>query len=141
MILKKLALNGTSKWCARSLRTVAFLALILIMAADPLQAQAPPSMDAALKPMLEAVQANAYDQFMAQADSAFKTHFPKPMFESLSRQLGPRLQLGYSTTYFGHLNQQAYTVYVWKLALKDGQGDYLLTLFFKDEKVSGFVAR
>jgi hypothetical protein len=126
---------------ARSLRSMALLALILLMTAGPLLAQAPPPMDATLKQMLEAIQINSYDLFMAQADSAFKTHFPKPMFESLSRQLGPRLQQGHSALYFGQLNQQAFVVYVWKLALKDGQGDYLITLFLNDGKVSGFVTR
>ena len=97
--------------------------------------------DRTLKNMLDAVQANSYDQFMAGADGKFKAGFTPTMFESLSRQLGPKLQQGYAVTFLTTLNQQDYVVYAWKLVLKDVQDDYLLTLFTRNGNVSGFVAR
>lgn len=118
-----------------------FLVFILVFVSTSALAQAPPRFDTILKQMLAAVRTNSYAQFMAHGDSSFQAGFTKSMFENMSRQLAPRMEKGYSTEFFGKLNQQGYVVYVWKLEFKDVQGDYLLTLFVKDEKVSGFVTR
>jgi hypothetical protein len=36
------------------------------------------------------------------------------------------------------LNQQGYTVYLWKLEFKDGKDDVLVTMAVRDGKVGGF---
>ncbi len=93
------------------------------------------------KRMLAAVKANSYDQFMANTDAAFKGGFPQKMFDGLAGKLGPRLQNGYSATFLTTLNQSGYVAYVWKLSFKDGGDDFLITMFTKDNAVSGFVTR
>ncbi len=121
--------------------SVGLLALVLIMPPKSGFAQVPPAIDTAFREMLDAIRSDSYERFVAQADSKFKAGFTQKMFNDLSHQLAPRLQQGYSATYFGMLKQQGYQVYVWKLEFKDAQDDYLITLFIKDEKVSGFVTK
>jgi hypothetical protein len=126
------------QWFVRSL---AVSAAVIVMASTPILAQAPPESEAALKQMLGAIQTNLYDEFVAQAESRFKTGFTRQMFESVGKQLAPRLKNGCSSTYLGKLNQGGYVVYVWKLEFNDGNDDFLVTLFIKEGKVGGFFAR
>jgi hypothetical protein len=125
-----------------SARCILFSALTIVIATGQGLAQVPfRQYDTTLKRMFDAIQSNSYDGFVAEGDARFKTGFNPKMFKNLSRQLGPRLQQGYSVTFLTTLRQQGYVVYVWKLVFKDGRDDVLVTLFVKDGKVSGFVPR
>ncbi len=117
------------------------VALCLILTAQSGVAQAPMQASNALRQMLAAVQSGSYGQFIAAADSKFSAGFTRQMFERLGNQLAPKLKGGYSTTFFGKLNQGGYVVYVWRLEFKDGNDDFLVTLFIKDGKVGGFWVR
>jgi hypothetical protein len=117
-------------------------ALVIVMTSGAGMAQVPLRQhDTTFKQMLDAIQSKSYDRFVANGDVRFKTGFTPKMFEDLTRQLGPRLQQGYSVTFLTTLNQQGYVVFVWKLAFKDAKDDVLVTLFIKDGNVSGFVPR
>lgn len=119
-----------------------FPALAIVIASGPVSAQVPlRQYDTTLKRMFDAIQSKSYDQFVAAGDARFKAGFNPKMFEDLARQLGPRLQQGYSVAFLTTLKQQDYVLYVWKLAFKDGKDDFLITLFIKDGKVSGFIPR
>jgi hypothetical protein len=126
---------------------VLFLALVLAVlagsVAPEVPAQVPQTLyDGTIRKMFDAIKSNSYDQFMAEADGKFKTFFTAQMFEGLSRQLGPKLQQGYSLTFLTTLKQQDYVVYAWKLVpVAFAKDDYIVTLFTRDGKVSGFVAR
>jgi hypothetical protein len=97
--------------------------------------------DTTLKQMLDAIREKSYEPFVARGDLRFQNGFTPKMFEELSRQLGPRLRQGYSTTFLATLHQRDYMVYVWKLAFKDNKDDFLVTLAIKDGNVAGFIAR
>jgi hypothetical protein len=126
------------KWFVWSLSVSA---LALAVTPGPRLAELPSESESALKQMLGAIQASEYDEFVAQAESRFKAGFTRQMFESVGKQLAPRLKNGYSSSYLGKLNQGGYAVYVWKLEFKDGNDDFLVTLFIKEGKVGGFFAR
>jgi hypothetical protein len=99
-------------------------------------AQAPQPLQDTMKRMLSAAQANALDEFLAQADPVAKIGMTKQM-QDINQELGPRIKQGYAATYWGSLKQEGYEVHVWKLEFRDGQDDYLVTLAVKDRKVSG----
>jgi hypothetical protein len=123
-------------------RSLVFTVLAVTIAAAPAPAQDQSKYEPMFKKMLDAVQSNSYEQFLADGDARFKNGYTPKMFESLTSQLGPKLkQQGYELVYLTTMNQQDYTVYVWKLVLKNVRDDYLITLFTRDGKVSGFVAR
>jgi hypothetical protein len=104
-------------------------------------AQVPAEIEATMKKMLSAVQAGSLADFVAAGDPGFRTGMTKPMLDSVSQQLAPRLRQGYAAAFLGKLNQQAFTVYLWKLEFKDGKDDVLVTLAVKGGQVGGFWLR
>jgi len=117
-----------------------FAALLFALAAQG-WAQAPPEYETTLKRMLAAAQANSLAEFVADGDAAFRAGMTQPMLASLSRQLTPRLQQGYTATFLATLKQQGYTVYLWKLEFNDRGDDTLVTLAVREGKVGGFWLR
>jgi hypothetical protein len=114
-------------------------ALLFALLAPAALAQAPAEIEATMKKMLSAVQAGSLADFVAAGDAEFKAGMTKPMLDNVSRQLSPRLRQGYTATFLGKLNQQPFTVYLWKLEFKDGKEDVLVTLAARDGQVSGFL--
>ncbi len=128
------------RWILPGLRLA--VGLNLIFALHGAFAQAPPaSMDATLKTMLGAIQSGSLADFVAAGDASFKSKMTKEMLAGVSAQLGPRLNQGYTPTFFGTVNEQGYIVYIWKLEFKDGKDDRLVTMAVKDGKVGGFFLR
>lgn len=124
----------------RLAKTVAGLAcvwLVLLsstgMAANPDEGVRP-----VLDKLLKAVEANDHKSFVADGTDAFKTGITKQMFESVSKQLMPRMKKGYTCFYLGDLKQQGCSVYLWKLVYKDGENDTLAKLVLSGDKVAGF---
>jgi hypothetical protein len=109
------------------------------LAQGPAQPQAPAQLETTLKNMLAALQKNSLPDFVADGDAAFKSGMTAQMLSSFSAQFGQRLTRGYVTAFLGTLNQQGYTVYLWKLSFMDGQDDRLVTMAVKEGKVAGFV--
>jgi hypothetical protein len=130
--------------CLRTIHYVA-LSVVLALAASGVLAQAPTQSSAALettlKNMLTALQTNSLPDFVAAGDASFKSGMTREMLAGVSGQFGSRLAGGYTTTFLGTLNQQGYTVYLWKLVFKDGQDDRLITMAVRDGKVAGFFLR
>jgi hypothetical protein len=119
------------------LRTLAAILLFALLAPAAL-AQAPAEIESTMKKMLSAVQAGALADFVAAGDPEFRAGMTKPMLDSVSQQLAPRLRQGYTASFLGRLNQQGFTVYLWKLEFKDGMDDILVTLAAKGGQVGGF---
>jgi hypothetical protein len=115
--------------------------LLWAFAAQIAMAQAPAQIETTMKNMLAATQANSLPDFVAAGDPAFKAGMTKPMLDGVSQQLAPRLKQGYTTSFLGKLNQQGFTVYLWKLEFKGGKDDVLVTLAAKDGQVGGFWLR
>jgi uncharacterized phosphosugar-binding protein len=119
-------------------RIRAFAAALLLVAPVAF-AQAPPQIETTMKNMLAAVQARSLQNFVAQGDASLKAGMTQRMLDSMSAQLAPRLSQGYTATFLSTLNQEGYTVYLWKLAFKDGKDDLLVTMAVKDGKVGGLL--
>jgi hypothetical protein len=112
-----------------------------LLFASPVFAQAPPEIETTLKNMLAATEANSLADFVAGSDAAFQWGMTQPMFDTVRRQLVPRLQQGYTATFLSGLKQQGYTVYLWKLEFADRKDDVLVTMAVRDGKVGGFWLR
>ena len=104
-------------------------------------AQAPQEIEATMKNMLAATQSKSLTDFLAGADASFKSTITQAMLDSLSTQLAPRLNQGYTATFLARLNQGGSAQYLWKLEFKDGGDDRLVTLVVKDGKVTAFYLR
>jgi hypothetical protein len=132
------------EWClARLLAPLAksrilYAVLLLAFASHLASAQVPQPIETIMKSMLDATQASSLPDFVAAGDAAFQAGMTRPMLDSVSRQLGPRLRQGYTASFLSVLNQQGYTVYLWKLEFKDGKDDVLVTMAVRDGKVGGF---
>lgn len=125
-----------------ALFALAFLALVLgVGTARAANAQAPAPIEAIMKNMLAAVQANSLQDFVAAGDMSFKTGMTVPMLDAVSKQMAPRLKQGYTTAYVGKLNQHGYTVHLWKVEFKDGKDDFLVTMAVRNGEVGGFWFR
>ena len=117
------------------------VALSLAFVAPVALAQAPQQIETTMKNMLAAMQAKSLQNFIAAGDTAFQQGMTQEMLDSVSAQLAPRLSQGYTSTFLGTLNQQGYTVYLWKVVFKDGKDDRVITMAVKDGKVGGFFLR
>jgi uncharacterized protein with beta-barrel porin domain len=115
---------------------VAWVAFVIAAMTHAALAQVPQAVEDTMKRMLSAAQANALDDFIAQADPSAKSGMTKQM-QDIRQELGARIKQGYVATYWGSLNQDGYDVHVWKLDFRDGKDDYLLTLAVRDRKVAG----
>lgn len=93
---------------------------------------------AILVKLLKAVEANDYDNFVADGNEAFKAGMTKQMLEGVSGQLSPRLKKGYACSYLGELHQQGCQVLLWKMVYQDEGDQTLAKLVLKDGKVAGF---
>ena len=91
-----------------------------------------------LDTLLKAVEANDYDNFVADANDVFKAAMTKQKLDGVSAQLSPRMKKGYQCSYLGELSQKGCRVLVWKLVFKDGGDDMLVKRVLKDDKVAGF---
>jgi hypothetical protein len=103
--------------------------------------QAPGGMDRTLNAMLEALQSGSLSDFVAPGDASFQSGMNQQMLEQVRSKIAPRLQQGYTSTFLGTLHQEGYTIYLWKLAFKDGLDDRLITMATRDGKVAGFFLR
>ena len=121
------------------LRSLAVLVPFLLAGACIALAQVPEPIEANMKRILAAIQSNSYDDFVAPGDAAFKSGITKQMLDGVSTQIGPRLKQGYHATSLGKLNQQGYSVYLWKLEFNDRKDDLLVKMALKDGKVGGFL--
>jgi len=119
--------------------TICAFAAALVLVATVAFAQAPPQIETTMRNMLAAVQAKSLRDFVAAGDASLKAGMTQRMHDGMSAELAPRLNQGYTATFLGTLNQEGYTVYLWKLAFKDGKDDLLVTMAVKDGKVGGLI--
>jgi hypothetical protein len=117
---------------------VSGVALLCAFAAQIAIAQAPAQIETTMKNMLAATQTGSLPDFVAAGDPAFKAGMTKPMLDSVSQRLAPRLRQGYTASFLGKLNQRGFMVYLWKLEFKDGGDEVLVTLAVSGGQVGGF---
>ena len=92
-----------------------------------------------LQTILDAIAVGNYELFLTVGDSDYKAGITKEMFDAVSSQLAPRMSEGYKITYFGHLIQQGYQTYLWKLSFVDGKDEFAARMTMNRDKVSGIL--
>ncbi len=90
----------------------------------------------ALQLILDAIASGNYELFTTVGDSGYKAGITKQMFEGVSEQLAPPMKKGYSTTYFGHLKQGDYQIYLWKLSFAEGADEFVARMTMNGEQVA-----
>ena len=118
------------------------LALCLLAAyARPAHAAgtAPSEAEKALTKMIEAVKAESYDAFLADAGANLKKQLSRQQFEGMCVLYTKSLKQGYTLEYFGQLRQRGMAIYVWKVSSPGAQEDVLVKLAMKDGKVDGVL--
>lgn len=101
----------------------------------------PPSQNVidCLQIILDAIASGNYELFTTVGDSGYKAGITQPIFEEVSEQLAPRMEKGYSLTYFGHLKQGDYPIYLWKLSFTDGGDEFVTRMTLNGDKVAGIL--
>jgi len=99
----------------------------------------PQSVVDCLQVILNAIASGDYELFTTVGDSDYKAGITKQMFEGVSEQLAPRMEKGYSLTYFGHLKQGDYPIYLWKLSFADGGDEFVTRMTLNGDKVAGIL--
>ncbi|HJX63652.1 MAG TPA: RNA polymerase sigma factor [Polyangia bacterium] len=92
-----------------------------------------------LAELLQAIQANAYDDFVAKGSAFFKAAVPPAMLRRLSATLGARLATGYQTTLLGSLRRPEGTLWLFRLEFADGGDDALVSMPTDGWQVASFV--
>jgi len=125
-----------------------FLALVpafaLVLAAPHVahaEGAAPAEAEKLLHRLIEAVKAESYDAFLADADANMKKQLSRQQFEGLCGLYTKPLKQGYTLSYFGQLKQRGMAVYVWKVAAAGAPDEALVRLWVKDGKVGGVVVQ
>jgi len=135
-------MSGSHRYAGFFLLSVILPAFVIIIVSGPGLAQVPlRQFDTTLKQMLDAIQTKSYDSFVAIGDARFKGGFTQTKFEELARQIGPRLQQGYSVTFLTTLRQRDYMVLIWKITFKDARDEFLISMAIRDGNVIGFMIR
>jgi len=117
------------------------LALFLSLTSARANGVAPAEAERLLGRLIEAVKAESYDAFLADADANMKKQLSRQQFEGLCGLYAKPLKKGYTLEYFGQLKQRSMAVYVWKVASPGTPDDALVRLWVKDGKVAGVTVQ
>jgi hypothetical protein len=120
-----------------SLPALALLLLVASTAPARAEGPAPPDVEKVVKKMIEAVKAESYDAFLADADTNLKEHLSRQQFQDTCGRYTQALQKGYTLDYFGQLKQRGMVVYIWKVSVPGESEDALVKLVMKEGKVTG----
>jgi len=103
------------------------------------QATLPQNVIDRLQTILDVTASGNYDLFTTVDTSSYKSGITRQMFEGVSEQLAPRMAEGYTTTYFGHLKQLHYQIYLWKLSFEDGGDEFVIRMTMDGDNVAGIL--
>ncbi len=115
---------------------VSILALIVLLAAipaaaasigtsdDKVKAEASPILDN----LLTGFNKGNYDQYSKDFDATLREAIPEKKFQQIRDEILKKLGPYKSKKYLGFLNQQAYTVVLWKGAFADTKDNVLIKL-------------
>lgn len=125
-------------------RPLLFVAPVFALSLFALQADharaetaAPPEAQKLLLRMIDAVKAESYDAFLADADANLKKQLSRQQFEGLCGLYTKPLKKGYTLDYLGQLKQHGFAVHLWKITGAGATEDVLVKLVVKDGKVGG----
>lgn len=94
--------------------------------------------DALMKSLLDAVKANAYEAYLADATPRMKQS-GKSSFGVASAHFAPLLLKGYKTIFLAKLRKTDHLVHLWKLEPAGAPEDYEIRLVTRDGKVDAFA--
>jgi RNA polymerase sigma-70 factor (ECF subfamily) len=92
-----------------------------------------------LAELLQAIAANAYDDFVAKGSAHFKAAVRPAMLPRLSTKLGARLAAGYQPTCLGRLHRSEGMLWLFRLEFADGGDDALVSMVTDGWQVAGFL--
>jgi RNA polymerase sigma-70 factor (ECF subfamily) len=92
-----------------------------------------------LAELLQAIAANAYDDYVAKGSAFFKAALGPVGFNRLSTNLGARLTAGYQPTCLGRLQRGEGMLWLFRLEFADGGDDALVSVFTDGWQVAGFL--
>ncbi len=117
----------------------AFVLFQLSVATRPVRAEgnAPPEAEKLLLRMIDAVKAESYEAFLADADANLKKQLSRQQFEGMCGLYTKPLKKGYTLEYLGQLRQRGFAVHLWKVTATGATEDALIRLAVKDGKVGG----
>jgi hypothetical protein len=104
-----------------------------VPAADP-----DPAVQKTFNKLLDAIQANDREAFLASATEPVKQGVTQQVMDGLNKQVGSRLKKGFESTYLCQLKQGGFQVYLWKVTFKDGGDDAVVRIALKDGRIEGF---
>jgi hypothetical protein len=91
-----------------------------------------------LRELLEALQAGAYDDFVAKGSAAFKAAASADLLNTGSRaKLAARLAAGYQPSLLGHLRRGEARVWLFRLEFADGGDDALAHMRMDGWQIAG----
>jgi len=130
------AANGGERTVRLSLRSLASLA------PEP---ESPPGIGAAdasslFAELLQAIQTNAYDDFVAKGAASFKAALGTGLFHTINADLGARLAAGYQTTSLGGLRRGKAMLWLFRLEFADGSDDALISMATDAWQLVGFFS-
>lgn len=100
----------------------------------------PPEAEKMLKLLLEAIQVENYEAFLASGTERFQQGISKEMFFGISQQIASRLKAGYATEFLTEISQCEHRVFLWKLSFSDAGNQFIARLALTaDGKVAGFM--
>jgi len=88
--------------------------------------------------LLQAIQTNAYDDFVAKGAASFKAAVGTGLFHTINADLGARLAAGYQTTSLGGLRRGKAMLWLFQLEFADGGDDALLSMATDAWQLVGF---
>ncbi|HEY5283995.1 MAG TPA: RNA polymerase sigma factor [Polyangia bacterium] len=88
--------------------------------------------------LLQAIQTNAYDDFVAKGAASFKAAVGTGLFHTISADLGARLATGYQTTSLGGLRRGKAMWWLFRLEFAEGGDDVLLSMATDAWQLVGF---
>jgi hypothetical protein len=94
--------------------------------------------DTILTKLLNAVENNDFNSFVADGDGQFKATITRQMFDGVNAMITAHMKKGYEVIPLGVLSQQGRQIYLRKLVFKDGGDDLLAKLALHEGKVIGF---
>jgi hypothetical protein len=101
---------------------------------------APPEAGKMLKLLLETIQAEDHEAFLAFGAKRFQQGISKAMFFSVSQQVASHLKAGYTTEFLTELNPCEHRGFLWKLSFSDAANQFITRLVLTtDGKVAGFM--
>ena len=91
-----------------------------------------------LAELLQAVQAKAYDDFVAKGSARFKAALGPGLFHTINADLGARLAAGYQSTCLGRLRRGKAMFWLFRLEYADGGDDALIGMATDGWQLAGF---